>query len=110
MPFAARRRHQYWTADVRYVKGHKLGGRASVVSVVDNHSRAILSSALTHTQDLASYLSVLYAAVERYGSPEALVRDPDDGSVFRARQARAVYEALGPPSTRSSAGGPGSRT
>ena len=32
MPFAARRRHQYWTADVRYVKGHKLGGRASTGS------------------------------------------------------------------------------
>src|SRR5215216_772357 len=43
------------------------------------------------TQDLASYLSVLYAAVERYGSPEALVTD---GGIFRARQHRAVYEAL----------------
>ncbi len=96
MPFAVRRRQQYWTADARYVKGHKLGGRAYVV----NHSRAILSSALTRTQDLASYLSVLHAAVasafgERYGSPEALVRDPDGGGVFRARQARVVYEALG---------------
>ena len=93
MPFAARRRHQYWSADVRYVKGHKLGGRAYVVSVLDNHSRAILASALTRTQDLASYLSVLYAAVERYGSPEALVTD--GGGIFRARQAKAVYEALG---------------
>ncbi len=25
MPFAARRRHQYWTCDVRYLKGLKLG-------------------------------------------------------------------------------------
>lgn len=39
MPFAARRRHQYWTADVRYLKGHKAGGRAYVISVMDNHSR-----------------------------------------------------------------------
>jgi putative transposase len=93
MPFAARRRHQFWSADVRYLKGHKLGGRAYVISVLDNHSRAILSSAVTRTQDLASYLSVLYAAVERYGSPEALVTD--GGGIFRARQARAVYEALG---------------
>lgn len=93
MPFAARRRHQYWTVDVRYLKGHKLGGRAYVTSVLDNHTRAVLSSALARTQDLASYLSVLYAAVERYGSPEALVTD--GGGVFRARQARAVYEALG---------------
>jgi transposase len=92
MPFAAPRRHQFWTADVRYVDDHKLGGRAYVVSVMENHSRAILASALTRTQDLASYLSVLYAAIERYGSPEALVTD--GGGVFRARQARAVYEAL----------------
>jgi len=63
MPFAARRRYQYWTADVRYLKGHKLGGKAYVISVMDNHSRAIISSAVTRTQDLASYLSVLYAAV-----------------------------------------------
>lgn len=93
MPFAARRRHQYWTVDVRYLKGHKGGGRACVISVLDNHSRAILSSAVTRTQDLASYLSVLYAAVERYGSPEALVTD--GGGIFRANQAKAVYEALG---------------
>jgi hypothetical protein len=64
-----------------------------VISVLDNHSRAVLSSAVTRTQDLASYLSVLYAAVERYGSPEALVTD--GGGIFRARQARAVYEGLG---------------
>ena len=92
MPFAARRRHQFWSADVRYVD-HGLGGRAYVISVLDNHSRAILSSALTRSQDLASYLSVLYAAVERYGSPEALVTD--GGGVFRATQARSVYGALG---------------
>ncbi len=93
MPFAARRRHQYWSADVRYVDNDRVGGRAYVVSVMDNHSRCILASALTRTQDLASYLSVLYAAVERHGSPEALVTD--GGGVFRARQARAVYGALG---------------
>jgi hypothetical protein len=93
MPFAATRRHQYWTCHVRYLKGLKLGHRAYVISVLDNHSRAVLSSALTRTQDLTSYLSVLYAAVERYGSPEALVTD--GGGVFRAGQARAVYKALG---------------
>src|SRR5215207_10937407 len=92
MPFAATRRHQYWTADVRYVDDHKLGGRAYVVAILENHSRAILASAVTRTQDLASYLSVLYAAVERYGSPEAMVTD--GGGIFGARQARAVYEAL----------------
>jgi putative transposase len=47
MPFAARRRHQYWSADIRYVDNDWVGGRAYVVSVMDNHSRAILSSAVT---------------------------------------------------------------
>ncbi len=93
MPFRALRRHQFWTADIRYIDEHELGGRAYVISVLDNHSRAILSSAPTRTQDLSSFLSVLYAAVEHYGSPEALVTD--GGGVFRARQAMAVYEALG---------------
>jgi hypothetical protein len=35
---------------------------------MDNHTRYILSSALTRSQeDLSWYLGVLYAAVERYG-------------------------------------------
>lgn len=59
MPFAAVRRHQFWTADIRYIDDHRLEGRAYVVSVLDKYSRCILSSALTRTQDLASYLSVL---------------------------------------------------
>jgi putative transposase len=92
MPFAARRRHQYWTSDVRYVD-HKLGGRAYVISVMDNYSRAILASTLTRSQDLSSYLAVLYAALERYGSPEALVTD--GAKIFRANQAMYVYESLG---------------
>jgi hypothetical protein len=69
MAFAARRRHQYWTSEVRYID-HELGGRAYVVSVMDNHTRYILSSALTRSQeDLSWYLGVLYAAVKRYGWP-----------------------------------------
>ncbi|MDQ5817853.1 MAG: helix-turn-helix domain-containing protein [Actinomycetota bacterium] len=31
MPFAAKRRHQFWSADVRYVD-HRLGGKAYVIS------------------------------------------------------------------------------
>jgi hypothetical protein len=84
---------EYWSADIRYVD-HRLplGGSAYVVSVLENHSRAILSSMLSRSQDLSAYLSVLYAAVERYGSPEALVTD--GGAVFRANQALSIYEAL----------------
>ncbi len=95
MPFASGRRHQYWTADVRYVDGHRIPmeGRVYVISILENHSRAVLASAVSRTQDLASFLSVLHRAVERYGSPEALVTD--GGAVFRVNRALAIYEALG---------------
>lgn len=95
MPFASERRHEYWSADIRYIDTPELspGGQVYVISVLDNHSRAILSSGVFRTQDLSSFLSVFYRAVERYGSPEALVTD--SGSVFKANRAKAVYEALG---------------
>jgi hypothetical protein len=73
MPSAAGMSHQYLTSDVRYIDDHKLGGRAHAISIMDNHSRCILASALTRLQDLASYLSMLCAAVEEYDSPETLV-------------------------------------
>jgi len=91
MPFASSRRHQYWTADVRYLD-HRLGGNVYVISILENHSRAILASSVSRNQDLASFLPVFYSAVERYGSPEALVTD--GGTIFRAKQALSIYEAL----------------
>lgn len=95
MPFASERIHEYWSADIRYIDTPRLspGGQIYVVSVLENHSRAILASGVFRTQNLSSFLSVFYQAIERYGSPEALVTD--SGSVFRATRARAVYEALG---------------
>jgi putative transposase len=93
MPFASSRRHQYWTIDVRYVDRHRVGGKVYAISILENHSRAILASAISLRQDLTSYLSVLYAAVEHYGSPETIVTD--GGAIFCANQANAIYEALG---------------
>lgn len=96
MPFASKRRHRYWTADVRYLDAideHLLGGRAYAISVMENHSRAVLASTVLRTQDLPAFLSVLYAAVERYGSPEALVTD--SGSVFLSNRAKGIYATLG---------------
>jgi transposase len=95
MPFASSRRHEYWTADVRYIDEHRVlsEGRLYVVAILENHSRAILSSAVTRSQDLSAFLSVLYRAVERYGSPEALVTD--SGSIFLANRAKAIYDSLG---------------
>ena len=93
MPFAAQRRHQYWTADIRYLE-HGLGPfRVYSVTILDNYSRAILASGLSRTQDLSAFLLILYMAVAQHGAPEALVTD--SGGVFLAKQAQRIYAALG---------------
>lgn len=83
MPFAASERHEVWSADVRHldmVDQDLVGGKAYSVTVMDNYSRAILTSAVTRRQDLSAFLSVFYRAVERHGAPRTLVTD--SGSVF----------------------------
>lgn len=94
MPFEASYRHEYWTADVRYVE-HSIPetGQAYALSVLENYSRAILSSAVTLSQDTNAYLSVLHAAIERHGSPGTIVTD--GGGIFRSERAKAVYRSLG---------------
>lgn len=95
MPFAAQRRHQIWSVDIRYVEDHSLGTSKPVyvISVLENFSRALLASVISPRQDLTAYLIVLRAAVEAHGAPETLVSD--SGSVFKAKQARTIYQALG---------------
>jgi len=94
MPFAAHRRHQYWSVDIRHLDMAAIGTKVYCVSILENYSRAILASGLFPTQDLASYLMVLYAAIRQHGIPETLISD--SGAVFvTAKQAKAVYAALG---------------
>ena len=95
MPFAAVRRHQYWSVDVRYVEDHPLGTEKPVyiISILENFSRALLASAISPRQNLTAYLIVLRAAVETHGAPVALVSD--GGGIFRANHAKAIYAALG---------------
>jgi len=95
MPFAAQRRHQFWSVDIRYITNHALGtGKpVYVISILENFSRALLASAISPRQDLTAYLIVLRAAVETHGAPEVLVSD--SGGVFKANHAKAIYAALG---------------
>ncbi len=100
MPFQSARRHEIWSVDIRYIDHHlpegelpEGGGKVYAISILENHSRAILASAITTTQDTTAYLSVLYTAIERYGSPEILVSD--GGGVFKASHSKAVYRSLG---------------
>ncbi len=94
-PFKATFRHEIWSLDIRYIEKHQIPevkGPFYVISVIDNFSRAILASDIYQSQDLTSVLLVLYAAIERHGCPHRLVTD--NGSVFRAKQAVAICEAL----------------
>ncbi len=80
---------------IRYLEKHRIPdikGPFYVITVMDAFSRAILSSAIFQRQDLVCVLIVLYAAVERFGAPKALITD--NGSVFRAKQLLAICEAL----------------
>jgi putative transposase len=93
MPFQAVRRHQYWSADIRYVD-HGLGEfKVYSITILDNYSRAIVASGLSRTQDLGAFLMVLFMAIQRHGAPEGLVTD--GGSVFRAKHLLTVLDRLG---------------
>jgi transposase len=93
MRFKAERRHQYWTVDIRYLDHQLGGGNVYCISILENYSRLVVASLLSRTQDLSAFLQVLFEAVRSYGAPETLVSD--GGSVFRAKQAHAIYRALG---------------
>ena len=93
MPFRANRRHQYWTVDIRYLDHGIDDERVYCISILENYSRAILASVVSHRQNLTAYLIVLHAAIRQHGVPETLVSD--GGGVFRAKQARQIYQTLG---------------
>ncbi len=94
-PFKALARHERWCLDIRYIEKHRIPeikGSFYVITVMDAFSRAILSSDIFQSQDLACVLIVLYAAIEQFGAPQRLITD--NGGVFRAKQLLAICEAL----------------
>jgi len=94
MPFKAVRRHQYWSADIRYIEEHLLPDPKPVyvISIFENFSRAVLASAISPTQNGWDFLSVLAEAIRHYGAPEALVTD--GGGQFYSAQALQLYDML----------------
>ena len=95
MPFAATRRHQWWSVDVRYIEDHALPTSKPVylIGVLDNYSRALVASLVSPRQDLTAYLIVLREAMLRHGVPEGIVSD--GWGIFRAKDAQRIYQALG---------------
>jgi transposase len=95
MPFKASHRHEFWSADIRYIEEHLLPDPRPVyvITVFENFSRAVLSSAISQTQTQWDFLSVLTDAIRRYGAPEALVTD--GGGQFYSGVALQLYDMLG---------------
>ncbi len=95
MPFKAVRRHQFWSADIRYIEEHLLPDPKPVyvITVFENFSRCVLASTISPTQNQWDFLSVLAEAIRRYGAPEALVTD--GGGQFYSSQALQFYDMLG---------------
>jgi transposase InsO family protein len=94
-PFKAASRHERWCVDIRYIEKHRISeikGPFYVITVMDAFSRAILSSDIFQSQDLACVVIVLYAAIEQFGALQRLITD--NGSVFRAKQLLAICEVL----------------
>jgi transposase len=95
MPFKAERRQQFWSADIRYIEEHLLPDPRPVyvITIFENFSRAILSSAISASQTQWDYLAVLADAIRRYGAPEAIVTD--GGGQFYSTAALQLYDMLG---------------
>src|SRR5260370_35152041 len=60
MPFRASRRHEYWSCDIRYIEEHLLPAPRPVyvITVFENFSRAVLSSAISQAQSQWNFLAV----------------------------------------------------
>src|SRR5947199_5655641 len=95
MPFRAQRRHEYWSADIRYIEEHLLPDPRPVyvITIFENFSRMVLSSAISASQTQWDYLAALVDAIRRYGAPEAIVTD--GGGQFSSTVALQLYDMLG---------------
>ncbi len=95
MPFRASHRHEYWSADIRYIEEHLLPDPRPVyvITIFENFSRSVLSSAISASQTQWDYLAVLASAIRRYGAPEAIVTD--GGGQFYSTVALQLYDMLG---------------
>ena len=92
MPFAARRRHQFWSADVRYVDNGRVGQ-----GLRDLRAGQPLPRGPLQRRDAHPGPRLLPLGFVRGGGAPRLTGGARDRRRwrFRANQARAVYEALG---------------
>lgn len=56
----------------------------TLISILENYTRAILASKMSLTQNQWDYMEVLFAALSRFGVPSAIVSD--GGGIFYCAQ------------------------
>jgi len=105
LPAAQRKRRQWsyfeaiapnviWSIDICYLYTLKQDGfDLYMITILDDHSRRVIASALFAQQTIVEVAQVLYRAVTQYGVPQVLVCD--NGSQFTCSEFRRVCHAIG---------------
>jgi hypothetical protein len=73
MPYRARRWHQFWFIDIRYLDKKVDGKKVYSICLLEGYSRAILAGTVSFKQDLWAILKVFYSACLNRGLPKAIV-------------------------------------
>ncbi len=92
-PFKATAAHEYWFIDGRMMDFALEGHRWWSLIILDGYSRTMLAGAVALTEASWVALTVLYAAVRRYGVPVHLISD--SGGAFIADVFEGVCTRLG---------------
>jgi Integrase core domain len=92
-PFKATAAHEYWFIDGRMMDFAIEGHRWWSLIILDGYSRTMLAGAVAPTEASWVALTVLYAAVRRYGVPVHLISD--SGGAFIADAFEGVCTRLG---------------
>ncbi|MBZ0151734.1 MAG: DDE-type integrase/transposase/recombinase [Planctomycetes bacterium] len=88
--YEARHAHESWQLDgkgpftVRLVSGHAV--RAHVLTVLDDHSRAVLAAHVAQSEDTVAAIAAFAKAAARYGLPDRM--QFDRGSAFDSKAFR----------------------
>ena len=85
------RPNQIWSGDITYIKLEK--GYAYLATIIDWHSKKVLSWKLGNTMDSYLTTSILEEAIERYGKPE--IFNSDQGSQYTSKEHIEILEKNG---------------
>jgi transposase InsO family protein/transposase len=91
LPYRPAYRHHLWFTDIRYLVQLD-GSWVYSICIIEGYSRKIVAGMASPHQDLTAILQLLFAALEAYGCPQAIVSD--NGSVFRAGDYLTILRAL----------------